>query len=249
MRFDILTLFPGFFDGPVRESIIGRAVAAGIIKVNTWNIRDWAPGKHKTTDDSPYGGGAGMVMKVEPIALALEALLSKADSQNNESPARPLIILPSPQGAPFTHGTAQRLAGAERIIIICGRYEGVDERIRGLADMEISVGDYILTGGEIPALTIIDAVSRLIPGVLGEPESAINESFSNGLLEYPHYTRPDDYKGMLVPQVLLSGNHAQIARWRREQSIIRTFKRRPELLDAAELSPEERRLVEKLKGN
>lgn len=243
MRFDILTLFPGFFDGPIRESIIGRAVAKGIIEVNTWNIRDWAPGKHKTTDDSPYGGGAGMVMKVEPVALALESLRDKEPS------ARPLVILPSPQGAPFTHAQAQRLTGSERIIIICGRYEGVDERIRGLVDLEISVGDYILTGGEIPALTIIDAVSRLIPGVLGEPESAIDESFSNGLLEYPHYTRPDDYRGMPVPQVLLSGNHAQIARWRREQSIIRTFKRRPELLAAADLSPEERRLVEKLKGN
>lgn len=246
MRFDILTLFPGFFEGPIRESIIGRAVTKGIIEVNTWNIRDWATDKHKTTDDSPYGGGAGMVMKVEPVALALEALLNKDGSRNKEST---LVILPSPQGVPFTHAQAQRLTTAERIVIVCGRYEGVDERIRGLADMEISVGDYILTGGEIPALTIIDAVSRLIPGVLGEPQSAINESFSNGLLEYPHYTRPDDFRGALVPQALLSGNHAMIARWRREQSIIRTFKRRPELLAAADLSPEERRLVEKLKGN
>ncbi|OGQ51057.1 MAG: tRNA (guanosine(37)-N1)-methyltransferase TrmD [Deltaproteobacteria bacterium RIFCSPLOWO2_02_FULL_53_8] len=246
MKFDILTLFPGFFEGPIRESIIGRAAAKGIIEVNTHNIRDWAPGKHKVTDDSPYGGGAGMVMKVEPVALALEALLSKGDSQNKEST---LVILPSPQGVPFTHAQAQRLTTAKRIVIVCGRYEGVDERIRGFVDMEVSVGDYVLTGGEIPALTIIDAVSRLLPGVLGEPESAINESFSNGLLEYPQYTRPEDYRGMVVPQELLSGNHAQIARWRREQSIIRTFKRRPELLDKAVLTPEERRLVERLKGN
>jgi len=250
MRFDILTLFPGFFDGPVRESIIGRAVAGGIIEVKTWNIRDWAPGKHKTTDDAPYGGGAGMVMKVEPITLALEALTGTTDrADGTRNAARPLIILPTPQGTPFTHAQAQKLASCERIIFICGRYEGFDERIRGLADAEYSIGDYVLTGGEIPALAIMDAISRFVPGVLGEPESAKDESFTNGLLEYPHYTRPEDYKGMRVPQVLISGNHGRIARWRREQSIIRTFERRPELLAAADLSPEERLLVERLKGN
>ncbi|MBI5886823.1 MAG: tRNA (guanosine(37)-N1)-methyltransferase TrmD [Deltaproteobacteria bacterium] len=243
MRFDILTLFPGFFDGPVRESIIGRAVANGIIEVKTWNIRDWAPGKHKTTDDAPYGGGPGMVMKVEPIALALEALSNATDA------ARPVVILPTPQGKPFTHAQAQQLASCERIIFICGRYEGFDERIRGLADAEYSIGDYVLTGGEIPALAMMDAVSRFVPGVLGEPESAHDESFTDGLLEYPHYTRPEDYKGMRVPEVLISGNHGRIALWRREQRIIRTLERRPELLAAAELTPEERRLVERLKGN
>lgn len=242
MRFDVITLFPGFFTGPIKESIIGRAIARGIIEVKTWNIRDYAQDRHKTTDDAPYGGGAGMVMKVEPVALALESVVK-------DGLDKPMVILTTPQGIPFTHAEAKRLSGATRLAIICGRYEGVDERVRSFADIEYSIGDYVLTGGEIPALVLIDAVARLLPGVLGEPASVEDESFSTGLLEYPHYTRPEEFRGMRVPDVLLSGHHAQIAHWRRIQSITRTFKRRPDLLDSAKLSPEDRRLVERLKGN
>ncbi|MBI5562702.1 MAG: tRNA (guanosine(37)-N1)-methyltransferase TrmD [Deltaproteobacteria bacterium] len=241
MRFDILTLFPGFFAGPVRESIIGRAIENGIIEVNAWNIRDWAPGRHRVTDDAPYGGGAGMVLKAEPVALALEAVRAM-------SPDAPTVILSTPQGMPFTQTEAQKLSGCRRIAIICGRYEGVDERIRPLADAEYSIGDYVLTGGELPALVMMDAVARLVPGVLGDAASAEDESFSNGLIEYPQYTRPEDWMGQRVPGVLLSGNHAQIAAWRRRESVIRTAKRRPGLLEAAGLTEEERRLAESVKA-
>lgn len=239
-RFDILTLFPGFFLSPLKESIIGRAVSKGLIEVHPHNIRDFAVDKHKTTDDAPYGGGHGMVMKVEPVAACLEAVSTLAAD-------RPFVILTTPQGAPLCHEMAKGLVEKKRIAIICGRYEGVDERIRGFADAEVSAGDYILTGGEIPALAIIDAVSRFVPGVLGEEGSTEEESFADGLLEYPQYTRPVEWQGQSVPEALLSGNHAEIKKWRRRESLRRTLEARPDLLEKAVLSETDLAFVEELK--
>jgi tRNA (guanine37-N1)-methyltransferase len=239
MRFDILTLFPEFFSSPLEQSIIAKAISRGLVEVHTHNIRDFATDKHRTTDDSPYGGGAGMVMKVEPVVRALEAIKGP-DEQTR-------IILTTPQGVPFVQKTARELAGLETIIIICGRYEGVDERIRAFVDMEVSVGDYVLTGGEIPALVIMDAVSRLIAGVLGDEASYLTDSFFCGLLEYPQYTRPEEFRGMKVPEDLLSGNHGLIERWRRKQSIRRTFKRRPDLFEEAEFTEEDRAIIGEIK--
>ncbi len=239
-RFDILTLFPGFFASPLKESIIGRAVVKGLIEVHTHNIRDFAVDRHSTTDDAPYGGGHGMVMKVEPVAACLESVSSLAGDS-------PFVILTTPQGAPLRHEMAKRLAEKKRIAIICGRYEGVDERIRGLADAEVSAGDYVLTGGEIPALAIIDAVSRFVPGVLGSDGSIEEESFADGLLEYPQYTRPEDWRGQRVPEALLSGNHAEIKKWRRRESVRRTFEARPDLLEKVELSEADMVLLKELK--
>ncbi|MDP2690505.1 MAG: tRNA (guanosine(37)-N1)-methyltransferase TrmD [Deltaproteobacteria bacterium] len=250
MRFDILTLFPDFFISPLRQSITGRAIERGIIDVRTHNIRDYTTDKHRTTDDYPYGGGAGMVMKAEPVVRALEGLGAggaRAGRAKAGGAGRRKVLLTTPQGVPFSHGLAVELSALDEIIIVCGRYEGFDERIRTFADMEVSAGDYVLTGGEIPALLIVDAVSRLLPGVLGEESSATDETFSRGLLEYPQYTRPEEFRSMKVPDVLLSGNHREIERWRRAQSIIRTYSRRPELLEMADLSEEDRRLIEVLK--
>lgn len=237
MKFDILTLFPDFFSSPLKQSIIGRAVENGLIEVKTHNIRDFTSDKHRTTDDSPYGGGHGMVMKPEPVVKAIEEIAGA------ERPSGTKVLLTDPQGIPFTQGLAKELSGLERIVVVCGRYEGFDERIREFIDMEVSVGDYILTGGEIPALVIIDSVSRLLPDVLGEPESSVHESFGDGLLEYPQYTRPEDFRGLKVPDVLLSGNHAEIDKWRRLQSIIRTLKRRPDLICKADLSDEDKKII------
>lgn len=239
MRFDILTLFPEFFASPLKQSIVGKAIAKGIIEVNTYNIRDFTLDKHRTTDDYPYGGGHGMVMKVEPVVRALESL-------SLDRPAA-RVILATPQGIPFDHKLAKELSAIPRLVIVCGRYEGVDERIRDFADLEISIGDYVLTGGEIPALAIIDSVARLIPEVLGEPGSKEHDSFTNGLLEYPHYTRPEEFRGLKVPDVLLSGNHGEIEKWRRTQSIVRTFKRRPELLEKAPLTEADMAVIKELK--
>ncbi|MBI5969956.1 MAG: tRNA (guanosine(37)-N1)-methyltransferase TrmD [Deltaproteobacteria bacterium] len=251
-RFDVLTLFPGFFVSPLKESIIGRAVSKGLIEIHTHNIRDFAVDKHKTTDDAPYGGGHGMVMKVEPVAACLEAVSSFATvKQPGNIPH--YVILTTPQGVPLRHEMAKALVEKKRIAIICGRYEGVDERIRGLADAEVSVGDYVLTGGEIPALAIIDAVSRFVPGVLGSVGSTEEESFAgNGgittcLLEYPQYTRPVEWRGQTVPEALLSGNHAEIKKWRRRESVRRTFERRPDLLKKADLSEADLAYVDELK--
>lgn len=240
MRFDILTLFPGFFSSPLEQSIIGKAIAGGLLQVNAYNIRDYTLDKHRTTDDAPYGGGHGMVMKVEPVARALEALKSEGGTAK--------VILTTPQGVKFGHTLAKELSNEKRIIIICGRYEGFDERIRGFADLEVSVGDYVLTGGEIPALAIIDSVSRFIPGVLGEPESKEHDSFSNDLLEYPQYTRPEEFRGMKVPEVLLSGNHAEIEKWRRKESLRRTYLRRPDLIEENRLSPEDKKALDDVKA-
>ena len=224
MQFDVFTLFPGVLRPYLDSSILQRAQQNGLIKVALHNIRDWTFDRHHVTDDAPYGGGGGMVMKVEPIFAAVESVLGAP-------PSCPLLYL-SPQGKPFTTVIARELAQQPRLGLLCGRYEGVDERvIEHLVTEQISIGDYVLTGGELPALVLIDAVSRFIPGVLGDPDGAEEDSFGNGLLEYPHYTRPEEFRGWRVPEVLISGNHALVAKWRREQSLLRTQKQRPDLLN------------------
>lgn len=240
MRIDIISLFPNMFSGPFDESIIKRARERNIVNIVIHNLRDWGVGKHKVVDDYPFGGGAGMVMKPEPLFDAVEAIKTKSNNPYAQ------VILLTPQGRVFNQKVVAELARLEHFILICGHYEGIDERVREhLANDEISIGDYVLTGGEIAAMVIVDAVVRQLPGVLGSEESASEDSHTTGLLEYPQYTRPQTYRGWEVPQVLLSGNHAQIAKWRREQSILRTFQRRPDLFEKANLSPEERKLVAK----
>jgi tRNA (guanine37-N1)-methyltransferase len=243
MKIDILTLFPPLFEAPFSYGIFKRAIDNGLVSLNVRNIRDYTHDKHHTADDSPYGGGAGMVLKPGPIFEAVEAI--KAGSRNEEGEL-PVILL-TPQGRLFNQQVAQELAQQQHLVFICGHYEGEDERVREhLATDEISIGDYVLTGGELPAMVVVDAVLRLIPGVLGSEESAREESHAGGLLEYPQYTRPEDFRGWKVPEVLLSGDHARIARWRREQIIRRTLERRPELLNKANLGLEDRKLVERL---
>ena len=243
MRFDVLTLFPAIVNGPLHESILKRAIETGRLVVAVHNIRDYTLDKHHVTDDVPYGGGGGMVMKPEPVFAAVQAALADTPSM------RPPIILMTPQGRRFTQAVARELAQHERLVLICGRYEGVDERVREfLATDEISIGDYVLTGGELPALVVIDAVTRLLPGVLGDPGATLEDSHSDGLLEYPHYTRPPDFQGRAVPEVLLSGHHAQVERWRREASLRRTFERRPDLLAQANLSEADREFLARLTG-
>ncbi len=243
MRFDILTLFPGMFSSPLQESILGKAVEKGLLQIRTINIRDYSQDKHQVVDDTPYGGGQGMVMKVEPIARAIES----AKSQN---PSARTIYL-TPQGKPLNQDLARRLSAQLHLILLCGRYEGVDERVRELfVDEEISIGDYVLTGGELAAMVLIDAVSRFIPGVLGSDRSAEEDSFFNSLLEYPQYTRPSDFRGSCVPEVLLSGNHSAISQWRRKEALKRTSLRRPDLLTKANLSEEDRKLLKEIQqGN
>ncbi|MFC1860071.1 tRNA (guanosine(37)-N1)-methyltransferase TrmD [Chloroflexota bacterium] len=244
MQIDILTLFPQMFQGPFSSSIFQRAVDRELVTVNIHNIRDYTHDKHHSVDDYSYGGGAGMILKPEPVFEAVESV--KSDICLEEGSELPVILL-TPQGRPFSQELALELSGYSHLILICGRYEGVDERIREyLATDEISIGDYVLSGGELPAMVVVDAVVRLLPGVLGSEVSPLDDSHSSGLLEYPQYTRPAVYRGWSVPEVLLSGNHAQIARWRREQAILRTLKRRPELLDKANLDSAERRLVDRL---
>lgn len=238
LRIDILTLFPGMFSGLFSESILKRAEDKGLAKINTWNIRDFALDKHRIVDDYPYGGGAGMVMKPEPLTAAISAAGCGA-------PAK--VIYMAPQGKQLTQSIAMELAKADHLIILCGHYEGIDERVRTLlVDEEISIGDYVLTGGELPAAVLVDTVVRLVPGVLGSDLSALEESFSDGLLEYPQYTRPPKFMGLSVPDVLLSGNHAEIAKWRREQSLRLTWERRPDLLNQATLSKQDARFLETL---
>ena len=245
MRIDILTLFPQVFEVPFSFSIFKRAVDHKLVSLNLHNIRGYTYDKHRTVDDYPYGGGPGMVLKPEPIFEAVESIKSEIypEGGSNKLP----IILLTPQGRPFSQPIARELSRYSHLILICGRYEGIDERVREhLATDEISIGDYVLTGGELPAMVVIDAVVRLLPGVLGSEASPLDESHSNGLLEYPQYTRPEVYRGWSVPEVLLSGNHAQIAKWRREQVIRRTLERRPDLLEKTNLCQEERQLVERL---
>jgi len=242
MRFDVLTLFPGMFTSPLGESILGKAIERGLIEIRTINIRDFAPDRHHVVDDAPYGGGQGMVMKVEPIASALEGIRS-------EHPSAWTIYL-TPQGKPLDQADARELSLRAHLILLCGRYEGVDERVRELfVDQEISIGDYVLTGGELAAMVVIDAVARLLPGVLGSDRSAEEDSFFNSLLEYPQYTRPSDFRGRCVPDVLLSGNHSAISLWRRKEALRRTWVRRPELLKTAKLSDSDRELLREIIGS
>jgi tRNA (guanine37-N1)-methyltransferase len=237
VRIDVFTLFPELFPPYLDVSILGRARQAGLLEIGLHNIRDYATDKHQVTDDEPYGGGGGMVMKPEPIFSAVESVMG--------DPAAAPIILLSPQGRPFTQAIAQELALYKRLALICGRYEGVDERVREhLATDEISVGDFVLTGGELPALLVIDAVARNIPGALGDPEGAITDSHASGLLEHPHYTRPPEFRGWEVPEVLRSGDHARIQRWRRQQSLWRTAQRRPDLIEKIELTKQDQQLLD-----
>ena len=236
MRIDILTLFPEMFHGVLNSSILKRALNAGIMDFRLHNIRDYSASKHRNTDDYSFGGGVGMVMMPQPIFDCLDTILEDGDSAR--------LICTTPRGRVLNQRIARELSGEKRLVILCGHYEGIDERAIALFDDEISVGDYVLTGGEIPAMVIVDCVSRLIPGVLGSEESTEDESFSYGLLEYPQYTRPAEYRGQRVPDVLLNGNHAAINRWRREQSLLITLRRRPELLRMAELSDKDRKFLE-----
>jgi tRNA (guanine37-N1)-methyltransferase len=246
VRFDIFTIFPEMFSSPFDAGIVRRAREAGQVELALHNIRDYAVDRHHVTDDTPYGGGGGMVMKPEPIWNAVEAVLGSDPIGRTDVP--PIILL-TPQGRLFNQTVARELVSHGRLLLICGRYEGVDERVRQyLATDEISIGDYVLTGGEIPAMALVDAVVRLIPGVLGDPGATIDDSHATGLLEYPHYTRPAVHRGYQVPEVLLSGHHAEVDRWRRREALRRTRRRRPDLLDHADLSPADREILAQLEA-
>lgn len=264
MRVDILTIFPAMFQGPLSESIIGRAIERGIIDVRLHDIRMFATDKHRTVDDYPFGGGAGMVMKPEPLFAAIEACVGDEEvasggdesldhryhrvyDTNSGRRFRCPVVLMTPQGMRLDQSLVRSLSTCERMAIVCGHYEGVDERVRhDLITHEISIGDYVLTGGELPAMVLVDAVSRMIPGVVKEQESFENDSFYTGLLEHPHYTRPREFRGMVVPDVLLSGNHAMIEQWRRKESLRRTLKCRSDLLASADLSDQDRKLLREM---
>ncbi len=245
--FDIITIFPEIFHAYLGESILNRAIQKGLLDVKVCNPREFATDKHRTVDDYPYVGGSGMVMKIEPIHGAVNAVKSDGIER--------LTVLLTPQGATYNQEKTEALsaylsAGKRRLLLICGRYEGIDERVReSLVDEEMSIGDYVLTGGELAALVIIDSIARLIPGVLGDEESAKEESFTWGILDYPHYTRPPEFKGMKVPDVLLSGNHGEISKWRRREAIRRTLQRRPDLLKKAKLSEEDNAIINELCSN
>ena len=242
MRFDVFSLFPEAFPTYLSLSILQRAIERGLLEVQVHDIRSWATDRHHVTDDTPYGGGGGMVMKPEPIFAAVEEVLESL-------PDVPVIMM-TPQGRLFDQHVAQELSVYPRIALLCGRYEGVDERVRqNLVTDEISIGDFVLTGGELPALAVIDAVTRLIPGVLGDPDGAADDSHASGLLEYPHYTRPATFRSLPVPDVLLSGHHGEISRWRREQALLRTLQRRPDILARAELSQQDKEFLEKWKND
>ncbi|NPV55181.1 MAG: tRNA (guanosine(37)-N1)-methyltransferase TrmD [Anaerolineae bacterium] len=241
MQIDVFSLLPSAFPPYLELSIIKRAMENGLLTVNVHDIRAYTTDKHHVTDDAPYGGGGGMVMKPEPVFRAVEMILGAP-------PVCPVILM-TPQGRVLDQATVQDLAKHPHIAVLCGRYEGVDERIRQhLVTDEISIGDYVLTGGELPALVLIDAVARLLPGALGDPDGALDDSHATGLLEYPHYTRPVEFRGWQVPEVLVSGNHAQIARWRRQQSLARTLGKRPDMLENAHLTQAERDLIEEMKS-
>ena len=240
MRFDVITIFPEAFGGPLGVSIIKRAIDAGIVSVNIVDLRDYTHDAHRSVDDAPYGGGGGMVMMAAPIFEAVEDLASRHAQ-------RPRTVLLTPQGRPLSQPLVGEFAGEDALILICGHYEGVDERVRdALVDDEVSIGDYVLTGGELPAMVLMDAVVRLLPGAVGNVSSVAEDSFTSGLLEYPHYTRPDVHREMSVPPVLLSGHHEEIRRWRRRESLRRTLERRPDLLEHASLTEEDRELLRQL---
>lgn len=240
MKFDIVTIFPKMVEGPLQEGIVGRAIERGLVDLKIHDLRDFAPDRHRVVDDMPFGGGPGMVLKPEPLFRAVERITAERGKPG-------AVVLTSPDGPKLTHATAERLRGLGHVAILCGRYEGVDERVRRhLATEEISIGDYVLSGGELPALVIVDAVARLVPGVVGDEQSVARDTFATGLLDFPQYTRPAEFDGMAVPPVLLSGHHAEIERWRRREALVRTIERRPDLLDGAELTPEDRAQLKEL---
>jgi len=259
VKIDILTLFPNMVKGPLKESILKRAQEKRLVRINVLDIRSFTHNRHRTADDAPYGGGAGMVLKPEPIFEAVESIIGRSQLAGRRSSkaisdkakratSDKRIVLMSPQGKRFDQGMAKGMAKEKHLIFICGHYEGIDERVKRIVTDEISIGDYVLTGGELASLVVIDALVRLIPGVLGKEESIICDSFYSGLLDYPHYTRPEEYRKMRVPSVLLSGNHGRIARWRRKEALRRTLKRRPDLLEEIKVSNEDRRLIKEIKG-
>ena len=241
MKFDIVTIFPRIVHAALAEGVVGRAVERGVLDVSVRNLRDYTTDRHRSVDDVPYGGGPGMVMKPEPLSRALEAIRRERGEPS-------AVVLLSPQGRMFDQSEARRLSALPHVVLLCGRYEGIDERIRELvATEELSIGDYVLSGGELPALVVIDGVGRLVPGVVGDAESVEGDSFSRGLLDYPHYTRPVEFAGRVVPDVLLSGHHGEVRRWRKRQALMRTMERRPELLAHAALDDEEQALLEELR--
>jgi tRNA (guanine37-N1)-methyltransferase len=237
LRIDVVTLFPGLFEPALAAGVLGRAVERGIVAVDLHDLRDHGLGRHRQVDDTPYGGGAGMILRPEPLAAALEPL------RTEQVP----VILLDPAGEPLTDALARELAALPRFALVCGRYEGVDDRVRAWVDREVSIGDYVLTGGELPALVVIDAVSRLVPGVI-DPSSSAADSFSTGLLEHPQYTRPEEFAGLRVPPVLLSGNHGEVAAWRRREALRRTLERRPDLLTDETLTDADREELDRLRG-
>jgi tRNA (guanine37-N1)-methyltransferase len=240
VTFDIVTIFPAMIEAPLAAGIIGRAIVRGTLDVVVRDLRSFTTDRHKVVDDMPYGGGPGMVLKPEPMFRALDAIEAERGG--------PLtVILTSPQGKPFTQADAQRLSAVDHVVLLCGRYEGFDDRIRQRVTEELSIGDYVLTGGELPALVILDAVARLVPGVVGDDQSVVDESFNRGLLDFPQYTRPAEVDDLRVPDVLLSGNHAAIRRWRKKEALARTLERRPELLAAAQLDEEEEAILKELR--
>jgi tRNA (guanine37-N1)-methyltransferase len=242
LRIDIITIFPEMFSGPFSEGMLRIARERGLLNINLVNPRDFTEDRHRSVDDAPYGGGPGMVMKPEPVFRAVRSRFDPAEP-------RPQVVLLSPQGQTFAQPVAERYARLEHLILICGRYEGIDERVRlGLVDEEISVGDFVLTGGELACMIVVDATARLVPGVLGNDESAGSESFRTGLLDHPSYTRPEVFEGMRVPEVLLSGHHELVRRWRRREALRQTLARRPDLLKAAILTPEDLKLLEELRS-
>jgi tRNA (guanine37-N1)-methyltransferase len=240
MKFDIVTIFPRMVQAPLAEGIVGRAIERRLLDVAVHDLRDFTADRHRVVDDVPFGGGPGMVMKPEPLFRAVERI-----RQDRGTPGA--VVLTSPDGPKLTHDVAERLRAAGHVVILCGRYEGVDERVRRhLATEEISIGDYVVSGGELPALVILDAVARLVPGVVGDQESVRRDSFATGLLDYPQYTRPADFEGLPVPPVLLSGHHGEVEKWRRREALARTLQRRPDLLDAAALTSEDRAVLSEL---
>lgn len=266
MKFEIVTIFPDFFRGPLDYGIVRKAREAGLIEILLHDLRESTTDKHRTVDDRPFGGGEGMVLKPEPLFTCVESLGVKPRDERKAGKSADTVILLSPHGEMFTQSVAQELAAKERVVIICGRYEGVDERVsEGLADREISVGDYVLSGGELGAAVIVDAVTRLVPGALGNEASARQESFtatqnivvdgpdstcgSGGLLDYPHYTRPAEFRGMAVPEVLMGGNHEQIRKWRRRKALEKTLQHRPDLLNEEQLSAEDKKIIAEIERN
>lgn len=240
MKFDIVTIFPKMISSGLTEGVVSRGIQRGLVDVSVHDLRDYTIDRHRTVDDAPYGGGPGMVMKVEPLGLAVRAIAMERGQPD-------LVILLSPQGRRYSQAEAERLRHLNHIVLLCGRYEGVDDRVRDVvATEELSIGDYVLSGGETAALIVIDSVSRLVPGVVGDPESVEHDSFSRGLLDHPHYTRPANFEGLGVPEVLLSGHHAEVSKWRKRAALVRTLERRPDLLTTAMLDDEEQSLLNQI---